>query len=41
MDDNSRAPLGDKTNTSKEGYIITSYQILHGMYYVYVYLIQI
>jgi len=35
MDNNSRAPLGDKTNTSKEGNIAL-YQILRGMYYVYV-----
>jgi len=34
MDNTSRAPLGDKTNTAKEGNI-TSYQILYGMYYVY------
>jgi hypothetical protein len=31
MDNNSRALLGDKTNTSKEGNI-ASYQRLHGMY---------
>jgi len=31
MDNNSRAPLGDKTNAAKEGNI-TSCQILYSMY---------
>jgi hypothetical protein len=35
MDDNCRAPLEDKTNTCKKDNV-TLYQILHGMYYVYV-----
>ena len=34
MNNNSRAPLGDKTNTAKEGNITSCQK--HGIYYVYV-----